>query len=127
MVIVQDRSLRKASGGRNTSTKTKRLAQAGNNPSLTAIGSKRTRTRRVRGGNSRTGLLSAEMVNLLDPKSGKLTRAKLKEVKESQANRNYIRRNILTKGTVVTTDKGEAIITNRPGQEDTINAVLVTK
>ena len=33
------------------------------------------------------------------------------------ANRHYVRRNILTKGTVITTDKGNAVITSRPGQE----------
>lgn len=127
MVVIQARSLRKASGGRNTSTNTKKLAQAGNIPSMSGIGNKRVRLERVRGGNSKKGLLSVEEVNLLDPKTGKLTKAKIKDVKENNANRNYIRRNILTKGAIVNTDKGEAKITNRPGQESTVNAVLVTK
>ena len=36
-----------------------------------------------------------------------------------------VRRNILTKGAIIETDAGKAKITNRPGQEGTVNAVLV--
>lgn len=124
MVVVQDRSLRKPTGGRNTSTKPRRLAQKGNNPSMTGIGKQRTRKIRIRGGAIKKALLSTEEINLYDPKTKKNTKAKLKNVKESEANRNYIRRNIITKGTVIETDKGVAKVTNRPGQEGTINAVL---
>ncbi len=124
MVVVQDRSLRKSSGGRNTSTRPRRLAQKGNNPSMTGIGKKRIKTIRSRGGAKKKALLSTQEINLYDPKTKKNTKATLKNVKESAANRNYIRRNIITKGTIVETDKGVAKVTNRPGQEGTINAVL---
>lgn len=124
MVVVQDRSLRKPTGGRNTSTKPRRLAQKGNNPSMTGIGKVRTRKIRTRGGAIKKALLSTEEINLYDPKTKKNTKAKLNNVKESEANRNYIRRNIITKGTIIETDKGVAKVTNRPGQEGTINAVL---
>ena len=46
-------------------------------------------------------------------------------VTENPANKNYVRRNYLTKGAVVTTELGKAKITNRPGQDGCINAVLV--
>ncbi|MCF7872221.1 30S ribosomal protein S8e [Candidatus Woesearchaeota archaeon] len=124
MVIVQDRSLRKPTGGRNTGTRPKRLAQKGDNPSLTVIGSKRIRVKRTRGGSEKKSLLGVETVNLLDTKTNKIVKATLKSVKESKANRNYVRRNILTKGTVVETDKGVAVITSRPGQHGSVNAVL---
>ncbi len=124
MVIIQDRSTRKHTGGRNKSSRTKRLALTGGNPSLTAIGEKRAKNTRVRGGIRKTSLLSVDVVNLFDPKTGKHTKAKLKEVKESESNRNYVRRNIITKGSVVNTDKGLAVVTNRPGQEGAINCVL---
>jgi len=55
----------------------------------------------------------------------KYSKVKIKNVVENPANRHFVRRNILTKGTVVDTDKGKAKITNRPGQEGSINAVLV--
>jgi len=124
MVVVQKRSLRKASGGINTSTNPKKLSQKGNNPSLTGVGKKRVRTVRTRGGNDKKGLLSTGVVNLLDPSTGKHIKAKLKAVKESKANRNYVRRNIITKGTLIETDKGLAMVTGRPGQESALNAVL---
>jgi len=124
MVIVQDRSLRKPTGGRNKSTRPRRLAQSGSNPALTGIGKVRVKVSRVRGGNEKKKVLSTETVNLFDPKTKKYTKAKLNTVIESKSNRNYVRRNIITKGTVVDTDKGKAKVTNRPGQEGAINAVL---
>ena len=124
MVIVQDRSLRKSSGGRNTSTRTKRKHMIGSAPSMTGIGTDRLRTRRTKGGEKKQGLLSTNRVNLYDPKTKKHLVVKISTVKENTANRNFIRRNIMTKGTVIETEKGLAVITNRPGQEKTINAVL---
>jgi small subunit ribosomal protein S8e len=124
MVIVQDRSLRKSSGGRNTSTRTKRKHMIGSAPSMTGIGAARIRSRREKGGAKKQGLLSTDKVNLFDPKTKKHSVVKIATVKESAANRNFIRRNILTKGTVIETEKGLAVITSRPGQEKMINAVL---
>ena len=124
MVVVQDRSLRKPSGGRNTASRTKRKHMSGSNPSLTGIGTVRTRTKKQKGGSMKRGLLSADKVNLYDPKTKKHTIAKIVSVKESAANRNYVRRNIMTKGTIIETDKGLAVVKSRPGQEKIINAVL---
>lgn len=124
MVIVQDRSLRKSSGGRNTSTRTKRKHMVGSAPSMTVIGANRLRARRTKGGEKKQGLLSTDKVNLYDPKTKKHMVVKISTVKENTANRNFIRRNIMTKGTVIETEKGLAVITNRPGQEKNINAVL---
>jgi small subunit ribosomal protein S8e len=44
---------------------------------------------------------------------------------ENPANKNYIRRNILTRGAVVMTELGKAKITSRPGQDGEVNAILV--
>jgi small subunit ribosomal protein S8e len=116
--------LRKPTGGRYKAVRTKRRYRAGSKPSLTGIGEKRLRMRRSRSGERKQGLLLAETVNLYDPKTKKYVKAKIKTVKESNANRNFVRRNIITKGTIIETDKGLAIVTNRPGQESTINAVI---
>jgi len=124
MAIVQDRSLRKPSGGRYKDVRTKRRYRAGNKPSLTVVGETKHRIGRTQGGATKKGLLSVEIVNLYDPKTKKHIKAKLKNVKESASNRNFVRRNIMTKGTVIETDKGVAVITNRPGQEASINAIL---
>ena len=124
MVVVQDRSLRKHTGGRNTSTRPRKLTQKGNTPALTNVGSKRTRVSKTRGGKEKKSLLSVDEINVFDPKTKKYFKAKLKSVKENSANRNYVRRNILTKGTIVETDKGVAKITSRPGQGVSVTAHL---
>ena len=124
MAILQDRSLRKPSGGRYKSTRPRRLAQTGSNPSLTTVGQKRVRKKTIRGGHKKKGLLSIDVVNLFDSKTGKHSKVKIKTVKEVKANTNYVRRNIITKGSIIETEKGLAIITNRPGQEGHINATL---
>ena len=58
-------------------------------------------------------------------KGKKYKRVKIETVIDNPANRNFIRRNILTKGTIVKTELGKARITNRPGQEAHVNAVLI--
>ena len=65
----------------------------------------------------------AGFVNLLTKEGYK--KIAIKGVVESKANRNFARQNILTKGTVINTEMGKAIITNKPGRDGCINAKLV--
>jgi len=127
MSLVQNRSRRKPSGGRNTSAFTKRVHALGRLPTLTIIGKKRKKSIKMRGGSRKTILLSNDELNVYDSKSKKYQKVKIKGVVENPANRNFIRRNILTKGTVVETELGKARITSRPGQEGTLNGVLVAE
>ena len=48
-----------------------------------------------------------------------------RQVLKNDANPNYIRRNILTKGAVVDTDKGHVKITSRPGHDGILNGVAL--
>ncbi len=123
MAISNKRSLRKPSGARNTSTNPKRLSNMAGNSSLTEKGKLRVREKKIRGGNSKKVILSIDVVNLYDPVKKKHQKAKFDRVLESGANRNYVRRNIITKGTVIMTDKGEAIVMSRPGQDGVVNAL----
>ena len=125
MVVIQDRSLRKPSGARNTSTRTKRIHMSGSKAALPTVGDMRTRVKKTKGGSKKEHLLSAKQANVLDPKTGKHTILDIKAVKENSANRNYVRRNILTKNTIIETEKGLAKITSRPGQEKIVNAVFI--
>jgi|SRR3989344_1718811 len=126
MAISQFRSRRKRSGGRYVSfSKGKKIKNKGNLPSLTTIGEKRKLNLRIRNGGSKSRLLQVNTVNLYDPKAKKYTQAKIETVVDSPSDRNFIRRNIMTKGSVIRTDKGNARITSRPGQEGAINAVLI--
>ena len=96
----------------------------GSKASLTGVSDVRIRVSRARSGIIKKGLLSTNTANVYDPKTKKHMKAKILSVKESSSNRNYVRRNIMTKGTVIETEKGLAIVTNRPGQEKVINAEL---
>ena len=67
----------------------------------------------------------SEYGNLYNPKTKKYSITKIKAITDNPANRHFVRRSIITKGTVVETEAGKARVTNRPGQEGVINAVLV--
>jgi small subunit ribosomal protein S8e len=127
MVVNQQKSRRKSTGGRFKHIKTKRLNRFGNPPSLTKVGKLKTKVLKTKGGNFKTRLQDSDIANVLDKKKGKYQKAKILNVIENPANRHYVRRNIITKGTVLKTDLGNARVTNRPGQEGIINAVLVDK
>lgn len=62
----------------------------------------------------------AEQVNVAV--DGEVKRADIESVEENEANPNFVRRSLLTKGTVVQTSEGKARITSRPGQQGVINA-----
>ncbi len=80
---------------------------------------------KVRGGGEKVKLLSENMANVADPKTGKVKKVKIEGVVENKANPHFVRRNILTKGAVIKTEIGLARITNRPSQQGFVNAVLV--
>src|SRR5688500_17393335 len=60
---------------------------------------------RARAGNQKVKLLATDSINVTDPKTKKTSKATIKTVTENPANIHYVRRNILTKGAVVDTDK----------------------
>ena len=97
----------------------------GSPATLTKLGEKRTKTDSKMGGETKFRLLQANTANVYDPKTKKYSKAKIATIKENPSNRNFVRRNIMTKGAVIETTSGLARITNRPGQEGAINAVLV--
>jgi len=127
MAISQrGRQSRKATGGRYKSPRAKKKFELGRRPTNTTVAEKDVKkTLRGMGGAKKEILLNANTVNLLNPKTKKFEKVKLKTVAESPANLNYVRRNILTKGSIVETEKGKARITSRPGQNGSLNAVLV--
>lgn len=124
-MIIQSRPKQNAAGARYHASRSKRLYEKGNDPTLTRIGTKKRVSDRIVGGSRKLRLLREDIANVLDKKTKKYVKAKIKTVLENPANRHFIRRNIMTKGTVIETDLGKAVVTNRPGQEGVINAVLI--
>lgn len=125
MVISNERSNRKETGKKYVDYRKKKKFNLAGIRSLTKIGERTTRQTRTIGHNKKVKTLSGNRVNLFDPKSKKCETVAIKTVLENPANRNFVRRNILTKGTVIDTEKGKAKITSRPGQEGSVNAVLI--
>ena len=107
------------------SARKKRKYEYGREASETKVGERRARKVRTLGANAKLRLLQAADVNLFDTKSKKSVKVKIKGVVENKANPHFVRRNILTKGAIIDTEKGKAVVTNRPGQEGCVNAKLV--
>jgi len=125
MAISQARPRRRSTGSRYKWRGKKKIIELGREPSLTAIGEKKLLKIRARGNNRKYRLLSSDIANVFDKKSKKFFKVKIKSVAENPANRNYVRRNIMTMGAIIDTEKGKARVTSRPGQDGTINAVLL--
>ncbi len=127
MAISQLRSLRKPSGGKYKQKGRKQKAyELGREPALTKLEKKRVKYVRTMGNHMKLRLLSIDTANLFDPKTKKYEQIKIKTILENPANRHFVRRNIMTKGTIIDTEKGKARVTSRPGQDGTINAVLIS-
>jgi len=124
-MLWQGRSVRKPTGGRYRLRLVKRRREIGSAPTESHIGIDKRAVVRITGGNVKVRTMRAEYANVADQDSGTVRRAKIENVEENVANPNYVRRSLLTKGTVIKTDIGRARIVSRPGQEGGINAVLI--
>src|SRR3989339_569660 len=126
MALSQGRPRRKQTGARYKDYRKKKQYELGREPSFTKLSGKRILVIRTMGSNRKLRMLSADMANLFDPKSKSYKQAKIKTITDNPANRHFIRRNIMTKGSVIDTELGKARITSRPGQDGIINAVLIS-
>ena len=120
----QFRSRRKVSGGKYSKRRKKKLRELSGVPSLTSIGNKRVKKKRVKGRNFKYSLLSSQFV-VINQKN-KSVSLKINSVSTNPSNIYFTRRNIITKGTIVTTDKGDVKITTRPGQNGTLFGVFIS-
>ena len=124
------KSRRKASGGIRHSLQCcdKKLAWKGNPATLTKVAEKEVReSMKGRGGNTKIRLKKASRAVLST--GGKSFVAGIKKVVENNANRQYARQNIVTKGAVIEVEfegkAAKAIVTNRPGQHGIVQAKLI--
>ncbi|NHJ47415.1 MAG: 30S ribosomal protein S8e [Asgard group archaeon] len=123
MARWQGRSKRTKSGARYKKHHEKRKAELGRPETQTIIGEPRVKHIRTRGGNTKLRAYRYDHVNLADPTSGKTERIRILDVESNAANKEFTRRKIMTKGALISTEKGYAVITNRPGQDGFIQAV----
>ncbi len=121
-------SRRKSSGGRlkrPSSYRGKRRTEIASEKQFAMIGDASRKVYRKRAGSQTVRVLYDTIINVADKKTGKVIKATLQSVSENAADPNYVRRNIMTKGAVVETDKGQVRITSRPGSHGVINGVLL--
>ncbi|QGR18804.1 30S ribosomal protein S8e [Stygiolobus azoricus] len=126
MGYFQGNDLRKITGGLKHKHRDKRKFELGSPPTETKLSDKDVRVKeRVMGGNIKVRLAYVSYVNILDPQTKKVKKAKILNVIQTPANREYARRGIIVKGSIIQTELGKAKVTSRPGQDGVINAVLI--
>ena len=114
---------RKISGGKYRKSRKKKLYEVRGQRGEVKIGKTKRKEKKTRGGNKKTLLLRSNTVNV---KTGnKIQKLEIRNVLETPSNRFLARQNILSKGTIVQTEKGKVKITNRPSQEGMVNGILI--
>ncbi|MEM4367208.1 MAG: 30S ribosomal protein S8e [Candidatus Anstonellales archaeon] len=99
----------------------KKLSAIGGEPANAKVGDKKkAKTIRVKGGNFKRKIKVADFANVLT-KEGKMQKVRIKGVVEGNTS-EFTRENIITKGAIINTEIGKAIVTSRPGQHGVINA-----
>jgi len=114
---------RKITGGRYIKRRKTKSYERRGQEKIVKLGDDKSKTIRTMGGNSKTYLLKAKMINVDSGK--KKEKVEITNVLETPSNRFLARQNIITKGTVVETDLGKVKVTNRPTQEGNINGILL--
>jgi len=121
----QGRSTRKYTGGRVIRARGKRKFELGGETANTHLGNTLRKRVKVLGGKEKVRLFSDSIAVVTDPATRTAKKVKIETVTGNPANIHYVRRNIVTKGSIIKTEIGSARVTNRPGQEGSIHAVLI--
>lgn len=119
----QGKSRRVKTGGRVARPAKKRKHELGREPTETQLGEPSLRVVDARGDGTKVRALATNVANVAD--GGETKRADIEDVVRNDADPNYVRRNIITKGAVIETDVGQARVTSRPGQTGRVDAVAL--
>lgn len=114
---------RKISGGKYHKQRKKKLYEMPGLSRNVKLGEERRKKLRVRGGSLKTVLLATNKVNLMNKDTHKSKVVKIKSIVDVPSNR-YVK-DIMVKGTIIDTEAGRARITNRPGQEGNVQAIII--
>ncbi len=115
---------KKSTGGKYHASRKKRKHEIPGIPRIVKLKQRKLKILRVRGGNIKPVLLGEDTANIIS-KNGKAKRAKIKNVLETPSDKFLARQNIIVKGALIDTELGKARVTNRPGQEGCVNAMLI--
>ncbi|MBN2014458.1 MAG: 30S ribosomal protein S8e [Candidatus Altiarchaeota archaeon] len=114
--------------GKITKARKKRKYAIGRDPAHTTIGEERKKNMRTRGKGVKTKLITTKYAYVL--LDNKPTKCEIVTLTENPANKDFTRRNVITKGAIlkVKTPAGEemlAKVTSRPGQAGVIEALPI--
>ncbi len=122
---IENLTKRKVSGGRRKALRSRRKYETDGYPNEPVLGKHQIVVKRVRGNNLKSVVRTVEFVNVVDPTSNKVTKMRLMRVAHNYSNKDYQRRGVVTKGAIIETEAGTARVLSRPGQDGTVNAILV--
>ena len=120
---IENLGTSKVTGGRRHPLRSRRKYEIDRFPNEAIIGEQITITRKVRGKNVKTAIKTIDSVNLAI--DSKIKRVKIIKVLENATNNDYQRRGIISKGAILETEEGKCRVVSRPGQDGTVNAILV--
>lgn len=120
---IENLGTSKITGGRRHPLRSRRKYELDRFPNEALIGEQITITRKVRGKNVKTAIKTIDSVNLAI--DSKIKRVKIIKVLENSTNNDYQRRGIISKGAILETEEGKCRVVSRPGQNGTVNAILV--
>jgi len=121
---VENLATSKITGGRRYPLRSRRKYEI-DRYSVEAIkGEQVTISRKTRGGNQKTSLKTTDVVNLSVPGS-KVKKFKILKVLKNSSNKDYERRGVISKGAILETEAGQCKVISRPGQDGTVNAILI--
>jgi len=124
---IENLSGRKHTGGRKIAMRSRRKYEIDRYPNEAIVGSNVKVKRRVRGDNNKIAFKTVEFANVSNPEEKKTTKSKILRVIKNTANKDYERRGVITKGTLIETELGLARVVSRPGQVGVINAIQQKK
>ncbi len=125
MGVWHRRSTREPTGARRKRFRSKRKYEMGRTPTETLMGEPKRKKIDSKGVHKKMPALRLKYVNVTDPKKKQTFRAEIQDVEMNPANMDYQRRKVITRGTIIKTSKGRAVVTSRPGQDGILNAVLI--
>ncbi|MGI0035069.1 MAG: 30S ribosomal protein S8e [Nitrososphaera sp.] len=122
---IENLAGRKPTGGRRVAMRGRRKFEIDRYPNEAVAGATQIVTRRTRGNNVKVAFKSAEFANVIDQEARRVAKSKIIRVTKNPANRDYERRGVISKGAVIDTESGAAMVVSRPGQDGVVNAVLI--
>jgi small subunit ribosomal protein S8e len=114
---------RKVTGGRYKKVKKKKATGRQKQARIVKLGERKSRLLIGRGKTKKIVLLSEQIANITS--KGKAKQVKITKVLETPSNIFLARQNIIVKGSIIETELGKAIVTNRPSQEGMIQAKII--